>query len=54
MPRKFGWHHFDLVQWRRQLGSPDVPKQKGTEHDALEDARHNKEVWKVLNVLSKR
>lgn len=48
MPRKFGFFHMELAQWRKQLGNPDVPKQTNTEHDALADARYNKAIWEAL------
>lgn len=38
----------DLKQLAVSLGSPELPKQVGTEHHALEDARWNKHVHRFL------
>jgi hypothetical protein len=38
----------DLKQWCDQLGNPKLPEQSSTEHDALHDARWNKQVYDFL------
>lgn len=38
----------DLKQLAQHLGDPDLPEQGEGEHDALEDAKWNLEVFKVL------
>jgi 3'-5' exoribonuclease-like protein len=46
-----GWPMYcrDLKQWCDMLGNPRLPKQTSQEHNALADARWNKEVWDFLN-----
>ena len=48
-----GWPMYcrDLKQWADQLGKPTLPEQTGTEHNALNDARWNKQVYNFLNWL---
>jgi len=45
-----GWPMYcrDLKQWCDSLGNPKLPKQTSTEHNALEDARWNRDVYKFL------
>jgi len=45
-----GWPKFcrDLKQWCADLGNPELPNQDSTEHNALYDARWNKQVWEFL------
>lgn len=45
-----GWPMYcrDLKQWCDALGNPELPKQTSTEHNALNDARWNHQVWKFL------
>lgn len=38
----------DLKQEAERLGNPRVPQQKSGEHNALEDARHNREIAAFL------
>lgn len=38
----------DLKQLSVEVGSPRHPKQTGLQHDALEDARYNKELFEFL------
>jgi hypothetical protein len=38
----------DIKQWCDQLGNPELPKQEKGEHNALADARWNKEAWEFL------
>lgn len=46
-----GWPRYclDLKQWCVQLGNPKLPQQSSTEHNALYDARWNKQAWEFLN-----
>lgn len=48
LPIDFPMFCFDLKQWYEQLGRPAIPRQVGNQHDALEDARWNKQVWESL------
>jgi hypothetical protein len=45
-----GWPMFamDLKQWAVMLGNPKLPDQTSAEHNALADARWNKEAWEFL------
>lgn len=45
-----GWPMYcrDIAQWADQLGNPTLPKQDSTEHNALADARWNREAWRFL------
>ncbi len=45
-----GWPMYcrDLKQWCDELGNPDLPKQKSTEHHALSDAVWTREAWNFL------
>jgi len=51
LPR--GWPKFcrDIRQLAVQMGSPQLPKQTGTEHHALADARWNQQAWNLLHYL---
>lgn len=40
----------DLKQECNRLGNPIVPQQENGQHNALEDARHNREIDKFLNL----
>lgn len=46
-----GWPYYfnDLQQWVMMLGNPGLPVQASGEHQALEDARHNRTRWEFLN-----
>lgn len=48
-----GWPRYcrDLKQWCDELGNPQLPKQLTLEHDALNDARWNKEIFSFLHNL---
>lgn len=48
IPEHFPKMCMDLKQWQIQLGRPPLPPQKGNEHDALFDARWNREVFFAL------
>lgn len=45
-----GWPYYfnDLMQWADQLGASLMP-QFTMQHHALEDARHNRKNWEMLN-----
>jgi len=45
-----GWPKFclDVQQLRFMKGNPDLPKQMGVEHNALDDARWTKRAWEFL------
>lgn len=47
-PKDFPMLCLDLKQWAKDLGSPNLPVQGGTEHNALNDAFWNREVWAFL------
>jgi 3' exoribonuclease, RNase T-like len=51
-----GWPMYcrDLKQFCDDLGNPELPKQNSTEHNALHDARWNREAWNFLNHLRSR
>jgi hypothetical protein len=46
-----GWPMFamDVKQWAVMLGSPKLPEQTSTEHNALSDALWTKEAWEFLD-----
>ena len=48
LPEHFPKYCMDLKQAAIHLGRPELPKQSGTEHDALADARWNRDVWHFL------
>lgn len=54
LPRALPRFTRDLRQEWEQLGSPALPKQNGTRHHALEDARHNAVIWSVLEAERRR
>lgn len=55
LPRGFPMYCNDLKQWCKQLGDPQLPKQRDTEHNALNDAKWNQEVWDFLfNLVAER
>ena len=49
-----GWPMYcrDLKQWCDQLGNPKLPKQETTEHNALADAKWNKQAYEFLVKLA--
>jgi hypothetical protein len=53
-PKKFPFNHMDTKQWWKQLGEPELPKQVGTEHDALDDAKHSRAKWTALKNYATR
>jgi hypothetical protein len=50
LPKGFPFLTLDLKQEMKRLGVPKerLPKQVGAEHDALADARWNREAWRAL------
>jgi hypothetical protein len=48
LPDGFPMFTMDLKQWQVQLGNPELPKQESGEHNALEDAKWNKQVYDFL------
>jgi hypothetical protein len=48
LPKHFPKICFDIKQRAVALGNPRLPKQKGIEHNALADARHNKAMYDFL------
>jgi inhibitor of KinA sporulation pathway (predicted exonuclease) len=52
LPEKFPKYCMDLKQWAKQIGAPreSFPKQEGTEHNALDDARWNMQLWNHLHL----
>ena len=53
-PKKFPFNCMDTKQWWTQLGKPELPKQTGTEHDALEDTKHCRAKWRALKQYATR
>lgn len=54
LPEHFPKFCMDLQQWWVQLGRPDVlPKKDNMPHNALIDARWNRDFWKALDDFSK-
>lgn len=52
LPEGFPYYCRDIKQWCDRLGNPELPKQEGGHHNALEDARWNKKAWEFLNHYS--
>lgn len=48
LPAGFPMFCRDLKQYAVQLGDPKLPEQASTEHNALADARWNREAWEFL------
>jgi hypothetical protein len=48
LPNGFPMYCRDLNQWCDDLGNPRLPEQTNEEHNALEDAKWNKEVYDFL------
>jgi hypothetical protein len=53
LPKGFPMYCMDLKQWSVMLGDPDHPKQASGEHDALADARWNRELYRFLEERSR-
>ena len=48
LPKGWPMYTRDIKQWCDMLGNPRLPKQEGYEHNALADARWNKQAWEFL------
>lgn len=48
LPKGFPMYCRDIKQWADDLGNPKLPEQASTEHNALADARWNREAWQFL------
>lgn len=53
LPKGIPMRTRDLQCFSDFLGRPEVPKQTGTEHHALEDARHDYEMWRHLSMVQR-
>lgn len=51
LPKGFPMYCRDIKQWCDELGNPNLPEQGKGEHNALADARWNKQAWEFLNSL---
>lgn len=51
LPRIWPKYCRDIKQWADELGGPKLPAQTSTEHNALADARWNREAWEFLRSL---
>lgn len=51
MPHGWPQYCLDIKQLAVSRGNPDLPEQPGKQHDALADARWNKQVWEYLMPL---
>ena len=54
LPKGFPMYCMDIKQWCKQLGDPELPQQGKGLHNALADARWNRDVWHFLDNYSKR
>lgn len=52
LPDGYPMYCRDLKQWCDQIGSPKLPEQDSTEHNALHDARWNRKVYDFLLAVS--
>ena len=52
IPANFPRFAMDLKQLSVQMGEPSLPEQTGTQHNALEDARWNKQVYDLLKGMA--
>lgn len=48
LPKGFPMYCRDIKQWCDQLGNPKLPEQGKGEHNALSDARWNRQAWEFL------
>lgn len=53
LPKGYPMFIHDIKQWCDELGNPQLPKQEGTEHNALADARHNRVMFQFLEQVAK-
>ncbi len=54
LPKFFPMFCRDIKQTAVELGNPQLPKQEGKEHNALDDARHIKQMHEFLLKLKAR
>lgn len=54
LPSGFPMYCRDLKQWCDTLGNPKLPEQGKGEHNALADARWNKQAWEFLSEYEKK
>ena len=54
LPKGFPMYCRDIKQWCDYLGNPKLPEQGKGEHDAIADARWNKQAWEFLNTYEKK
>jgi hypothetical protein len=54
LPKHWPMFTRDIQQLKQELGDPELPEQKGKEHDALEDARGCKMKYEFLINLKKK
>lgn len=52
LPKGWPMYTRDVKQWCNELGNPRLPEQGKGEHNALADARWNREAWLFLNELA--
>lgn len=51
LPKSFPMYCRDIKQLCDDLGNPHLPPQEQGEHNALDDARWNREAWEFLNKM---
>jgi hypothetical protein len=51
LPKGMPMYCNDIRQLSEELGRPPLPNQEGTEHDALQDAKWNYQVWQYLMAM---
>jgi len=54
LPKGYPMFCRDLIQWCKQLGNPELPKQGNDEHGALADALWNKAMWDFLRKIEEK
>lgn len=52
LPKGFPMYCKDIKQWADDLGNPKLPEQSSSEHNALADARWNREAWNYLSTVA--
>ncbi|QLE42219.1 3'-5' exoribonuclease [Nostoc sp. C052] len=51
LPKGLPMYTNDIKQWCKHLGDPELPKQGKGEHNALADARWNRQAWEFLRTF---
>lgn len=51
LPKGMPFYCNDIKQLENELGNPPLPPQRGTEHDALQDAKWNAQIYQYLTDL---